>query len=47
MNKENKLTEVRDEFIKELERWKRTRKWEADIPSDKDEDSVQTLSCPI
>ena len=40
-NKENKLTEVRDEFIKELERWKRTRKWEADIPSDK-EDSVQT-----
>ena len=40
-NKENKLTEVREEFIKELERWKRTRKWEADIPSDK-EDSVQT-----
>ena len=34
-NKENKLVEVKDEFIKELERWKRTRKWEADIPSDK------------
>ena len=41
-NKENKLTEVREEFIKELERWKRTRKWEADIPSEK-EDSVQTF----
>ena len=40
--KENKLTEVRDEFIKELERWKRTRKWEADLPSEK-EDSVQTF----
>ena len=36
-NKENKLVEVKDEFIKELERWKRTRKWEADIPSDKDD----------
>jgi len=41
-NKENKLTEVRNEFIKELERWKRTRKWEADIPSEK-EDNVQTF----
>ena len=41
MNKKNKLSEVRDDFIKELERWKRTRKWEADIPSDKDEDSVK------
>ena len=41
MNKKNKLSEVRDDFVKELERWKRTRKWEADIPSDK-EDSVQT-----
>ena len=41
-NKEHKLTEVRDEFIKELERWKRTRKWEADLPSDK-EDNVQTF----
>ena len=37
LNKKNKLGEVRDEFIKELERWKRTRKWEADIPSDKDD----------
>ena len=41
-NKENKLTEVRNEFIKELERWKKTRKWEADIPSEK-EDNVQTF----
>jgi len=41
-NKENKLTEVRNEFIKELERWKRTRKWQADLPSDKD-DTVQTF----
>ena len=41
MNKKNKLSEVREEFIKELERWKRTRKWEADIPSDKDEESVK------
>ena len=41
MNKKNKLSEVRDDFIKELERWKRTRKWEADIPSDKDEESVK------
>ena len=41
MNKKNKLSEVRDDFVKELERWKRTRKWEADIPSDKDEDSVK------
>ena len=39
--KENKLSEARSKFVKELERWKRTRKWEADIPSDK-EDSVQT-----
>ena len=42
LTKENKLTEVKDKFIKELERWKRTRKWEADIPSDKD-DNVQTF----
>ena len=41
MNKKNKLSEVRDDFVKELERWKRTRKWEADIPSDKDEESVK------
>jgi len=41
MNKKNKLSEVRDDFVKELERWKRTRKWEADLPSDKDEDSVK------
>jgi len=40
-NKEHKLTEVRNEFIKALERWKRTRKWEADLPSDNKEDSVQ------
>jgi len=42
LNKKNKLEEVRDEFIKELERWKRTRKWEADLPSDKD-DTVKTF----
>jgi predicted nucleic acid-binding protein len=42
MNKKNKLNEVRDDFVKELERWKRTRKWEADIPSEK-EDSVRTF----
>jgi len=41
MNKKNKLSEVRDDFIKELERWKRTRKWEADLPCDKDEESVK------
>ena len=41
MNKKNKLSEVRDDFVKELERWKRTRKWEADLPSDKDEESVK------
>ena len=41
MNKKNKLSEVRDDFVKELERWKKTRKWEADLPSDKDEESVK------
>ena len=41
MNKKNKLSEVRDDFIKELERWKRTRKWEAELPSDKEEESVK------
>ncbi len=41
LTKENKLTEAKNKFVKELERWKRTRKWEADLPSDK-EDSVQT-----
>jgi len=39
--KECKLSEVKAKFVKELERWKRTRKWEADLPSDKD-DNVQT-----
>ena len=37
LTKENKLSEARSKFVKELERWKRTRKWEADIPSDKDD----------
>ena len=41
MNKKNKLSEVRDDFIKELERWKRTRKWEADLPSAKDDESIK------
>jgi len=36
-NKENKLSEVKAKFVKELERWKATRNWEADLPSDKDE----------
>ena len=44
MNKKNKLSEVRDDFIKELERWKRTRKWEADIPSDKDNNVQNYMS---
>jgi len=43
-NKEHKLTEVRNEFIKALERWKRTRKWEADIPSDKDDNVKEFMS---
>ena len=34
--KECKLSEVKAKFVKELERWKRTRKWEAELPSDKD-----------
>jgi len=34
-SKENKLAEVKDKFVKELERWKRTRKWEEDLPTDK------------
>ena len=41
LTKENKLSEAKNKFVKELERWKRTRKWEADIPSDKDEESVK------
>ena len=40
--KECKLSEVKAKFVKELDRWKRTRKWEANIPSDKD-DNVQTF----
>jgi len=40
LTKENKLSEARSKFVKELERWKRTRKWEEDLPSDKD-DNVQ------
>ena len=44
LNKKNKLIEVRDEFIKELERWKRTRNWEADMPSDKDETVKEFMS---
>ena len=40
--KKNKLYIIRGKFIKELERWKKTRKWEADIPSEK-EDNVQTF----
>jgi len=34
--KECKLSEVKAKFVKELERWKKTRKWEDEIPSDKD-----------
>ncbi len=41
LTKENKLSEVRDEFMKELERWKKTRNWEADLPSGKDEESIK------
>jgi len=41
LTKENKLTEAKNKFVKELERWKRTRKWEDELPSDKD-DNVQT-----
>jgi len=42
--KENKLSEVKAKFIKELERWKRTRKWEADLPSDKDASTQNFMS---
>ena len=42
LTKENKLSEARSKFVKELERWKRTRKWEEDLPSDKD-DNVQNF----
>jgi len=41
LTKENKLNEAKEKFVKELERWKKTRKWEADLPSGKD-DNVKT-----
>ena len=42
--KECKLSEVKAKFVKELERWKRTRKWEAELPSDKDDNTQNFMT---
>ena len=40
-NKENKLNEARDKFIKQLTKWKATRNWSEDLPGEKDGTALQ------